>query len=72
MGNAIKFTFRGSVKIIAKVVPHQGEKLVQIDVKDTGIGIKEENLDKVFKMFQMIKNGGGNKSGIGLGLFISK
>ncbi len=38
---------------------------------DSGIGIKDEDIKKLFKMFTMI-NTSGNASGIGLGLYISK
>ena len=42
-------------------------------VKDTGIGIREEDQKKIFKLFGKIKNlDDVNTSGIGLGLFICK
>jgi len=42
-------------------------------VEDTGIGIKENNIPKLFKMFSLVSNSRKmNKSGTGLGLFICK
>jgi len=40
VGNAIKFTFEGHVKIILKSVKINKKKLMEIVVEDTGIGIK--------------------------------
>ena len=49
------------------------EKFIEISVKDTGIGIKKENINKLFKMFSMLEDSQKeNQSGTGLGLFISK
>lgn len=47
IGNAIKFTFKGYIEI--KVYMDDGH-LVS-DVRDTGIGIKEEELNKLFTFF---------------------
>lgn len=49
IGNAMKFTFRGSITV--KVKPMPCRKRVRFEVIDTGIGIKEEDKDKLFKMF---------------------
>jgi len=46
LDNAIKFTFRGSVKIRAKPV---SKKSVEISVKDTGLGLRPEELSKLKK-----------------------
>ena len=48
--NALKFTVKGSVRIVATII--EGEKKeLQIDVIDTGIGIKRENHDNILKLF---------------------
>jgi len=69
MGNAIKFTYTG----------HIGVKLsfddgwLSCDVEDTGLGIKQNDLDKLFRFFGCLtKTRDINRGGMGLGLTISK
>ena len=50
----------------------KGKTVIKINVKDTGIGIKKENISKLFKMFMMFNDISNNKTGTGLGLYISK
>lgn len=74
VNNAIKFTDRGFVKVSVKSKKID-EETVQIyfSVQDTGIGIREEDLPKLFGSFQQVdvkKN--HKKEGTGLGLAISK
>ena len=72
VGNAMKFTFKGYIKIIAESVWIKNKQCVMLAVEDTGIGIKKEDLNKLFKLFSRIdKTSSLNKSGIGLGLMIS-
>ena len=71
VGNAIKFTMKGGVKITASQDPLD-EDFVLISVIDTGIGIKEEDKGKLFKMYGKLDDGESvNKNGVGLGLTIS-
>ena len=51
-----------------------GEKYLYISVTDTGIGIEDSNKNKIFKLFESIKDQKKqiNTQGIGLGLVISK
>jgi len=73
IGNAIKFTFEGFIKVICKNNEINEDKLVEIIVEDSGIGISKENLPKLFKMFSMVDMSKEiNKTGTGLGLYISK
>lgn len=66
VGNAIKFTQTGGVKVIVKQYPSR----IIIIVKDTGCGIKSDNLNKIFiDYYQEEKYG---KTGMGLGLSLSK
>lgn len=56
LGNALKFTFKGSIRIKICLLPLN---LLQFKVKDTGIGIAEEDQAKLFKLFGKLelKNG---------------
>jgi signal transduction histidine kinase len=47
----LKFTKEGSVKIIVEIIQENQEKYLKISVKDTGVGIQEHDLDKLFKLF---------------------
>jgi CheY-like chemotaxis protein len=69
LSNAAKFTHAGSIKVTAK---RDGEMATLI-VEDTGIGIAEENLHKVFEEFQQADNTTTRQyGGTGLGLSISR
>ena len=73
MTNAIKFTEKGSITLSAKhTAESYGINLI-VTVSDTGIGITEENMEKLFTSFRQI-NTTKNRSveGTGLGLAISK
>ncbi|CAD8152146.1 unnamed protein product [Paramecium octaurelia] len=70
IANAIKFTQKGAISI--KFV--QQGLLVNAGVEDTGVGISQHNLSKLFKAFGKIKEGLSenlNEQGVGLGLLIS-
>ena len=74
VNNAIKFTERGFVRLKIRVGNVNGDNMeLLVSVKDTGQGIKEEDMDKLFGSFQQVdskRNRG--KEGTGLGLSISK
>ncbi len=74
LNNAVNFTHRGSITLKIVWVPQGSDKgVLEVEVKDTGIGISEENMGKLFKAFGQIdtrKN--RNVEGTGLGLAISK
>ena len=73
VGNALKFTFKGVIRIIANPLFNDNNKLIDIAVEDTGIGIKKKDTEKLFKMFSMISEAQSvNKTGTGMGLYISK
>lgn len=68
--NAIKFTPSGGcVQIGAQVLDDQH---VKVRVSDTGCGISEEHLLKIFDKFYRVQSGSGNAAGAGLGLAIAK
>ncbi len=74
LGNSIKFTETGKVQIVTRLVNGPGEESkLQFDVIDTGIGIAE---DKIGKLFQPFTQADGSTTrqfgGTGLGLTISR
>ena len=74
LGNALKFTTKGSIKLKAKPFNHIGDRMIKISVKDSGIGIKEEDQKKLFQAFGRVDLGENetlNIQGVGLGLLIS-
>lgn len=74
VGNAIKFTEQGSVDVSVITAGHSdGQIPIRFDVADTGIGISEENLNKIFEKFTQASSDTTRKfGGTGLGLTISK
>lgn len=74
LANAQKFTEQGEIKIYIKVLEDLGNGLnhIRIGIKDTGIGIKEDQLSEIFKSFSQGDAGISKKyGGTGLGLSIS-
>lgn len=70
LSNALKFT--NSSGLISITVTLMNDRL-EIQVKDTGIGITENDQDKLFKLFGYLKSTEQmNTQGIGLGLYICK
>ncbi|MCQ2523151.1 MAG: ATP-binding protein [Lachnospiraceae bacterium] len=74
MNNAVKFTDAGYVKLTVSVLEKVGKNVtLKFDVKDTGQGIKEEDLGKLFETFKQVDMARNRKKeGTGLGLSISK
>lgn len=77
LGNAVKFTSKGGVKLHAdfKRDPssNNGEGLITIRVQDTGIGISKENQKKLFQPFSQADSSTTRKyGGTGLGLVICR
>ncbi|MCR5419256.1 MAG: response regulator [Lachnospiraceae bacterium] len=70
--NAVKYTREGRVDLFVKGVKKEGDRIrLQISVKDTGIGIKEEDLDKLFDSFTRLdETRNRNIEGTGLGMAI--
>ncbi|NMB79398.1 MAG: HAMP domain-containing protein [Methanomicrobiales archaeon] len=69
MSNSIKFTEKGHIRITC--VPEGG--MVRISVEDTGIGLRPEDLSKLFRPFTQVETGLTRQyEGTGLGLSISK
>lgn len=70
MSNAIKYTINGQITINA-YMPENG--MLAVAVKDSGVGIREDQLNSLFTAFKKItSNRQLNKHGVGLGLTLSK
>lgn len=71
LGNAVKFTFKGHVKI--SVDYDALDSMIVAIIEDTGVGMKEAELLKLFRFFGTLsKSKDINRGGMGLGLTISK
>jgi len=70
VGNALKFTMEGGITL---VIDEEGSDYLRFSVKDTGIGIKDSDREKLFQRFGRLDhdNDSLNKQGVGLGLNIS-
>ena len=70
VSNAVKFTDQGRITVTSTVLP---DERIEISVADTGIGIKEESMDKLFNPFQQVDmNPTKQFEGTGLGLYLCK
>jgi signal transduction histidine kinase/DNA-binding NarL/FixJ family response regulator/HPt (histidine-containing phosphotransfer) domain-containing protein len=73
VGNAIKFTAKGAVRISLRMDSRPGSTQMQIDVADSGIGIPANRLESIFEPFvQAEASTTRNFGGTGLGLTISR
>lgn len=71
INNALKFTMKGDVWVTARTASSQ--QSVEIEVKDTGIGIPREARDLIFEKFQQVDPSSTRTyGGMGLGLYIVK
>lgn len=69
LSNALKFTQNGEVTVTAERAP---EERVQISVSDTGVGIAEGDVAKIFEEFRQAGAGRAERTGTGLGLAITR
>ncbi len=73
VGNAIKFTDQGEVSIRLRLVTQAPRSLLQIDVRDSGIGIASDKVEAIFEPFVQAESSTTRKyGGTGLGLSISR
>jgi len=75
LSNAVKFTpVQGTIRMSAKLIKQEGSmNEIQIEVRDTGIGITPEQQSRLFNSFEQAESGTSrNYGGTGLGLAISK
>jgi len=70
ISNAVKFTENGSVTIEIGLNEHN---MAQVSVKDTGVGMKPEDLEKLFERFRQVDGSSTRRAGgTGLGLHITR
>src|SRR5258708_27496920 len=70
VGNAIKFTEKGGVAVIVEPSEHENE--IHFEVRDTGIGMKQDDLARIFLDFEQADGSSTRKyGGTGLGLSLS-
>jgi CheY-like chemotaxis protein len=74
IGNAVKFTEKGSVLVTAKVIDdNDNDVIAEFRVKDSGIGIAQEDIQHIFSEFTQVDHSSTRKfEGTGLGLAISR
>ncbi|MGE5339856.1 MAG: ATP-binding protein [Candidatus Omnitrophota bacterium] len=75
VGNAVKFTDEGHVKLsIKRVNPDKKKKRIDLifTIEDTGIGIHEDQIERIFEAFEQQKGQSSRYGGTGLGLAITK
>jgi CheY-like chemotaxis protein len=73
LGNAVKFTDQGTVSLCVSEEGREGDhSLVRIDVRDTGVGIKPEDLSTIFEPFKQVGDVRRREGGTGLGLTVAR
>jgi signal transduction histidine kinase/ActR/RegA family two-component response regulator len=73
VGNAIKFTDRGSIRIVTRLIEQPAAASIQLEVSDTGLGMTAEQLSRVFEPFtQADPSTTRHYGGTGLGLTICR
>ena len=74
VSNAVKFTTKGKITVAAKLLNEDNQKVtIEFSVSDTGIGIPENKIDRIFENFQQASSGTSRLyGGTGLGLAIVK
>ncbi|MCA9638752.1 MAG: hybrid sensor histidine kinase/response regulator, partial [Myxococcales bacterium] len=73
LSNACKFTHEGTIAVRAGVVPRGGGEWLEIEVRDSGIGIPDDRLEELFEPFRQADESTTRKyGGTGLGLAITR
>ena len=73
LGNAMKFTQQGEVSLcVSAPFAEPGRHAVRIEVRDTGVGMNEDELARIFEPFEQAGKAGQRAGGTGLGLSISR
>ncbi len=74
VGNAIKFTDSGGIRLVVSLVEHKlAPPLLAIEIVDTGIGMREDQIARLFKPFSQVDESASRRfGGAGLGLVICR
>jgi signal transduction histidine kinase len=73
LGNAVKFTDSGGVTLsVRHAAPRDGQAVLRIEVRDTGVGIHPEQVERLFQPFEQGGDAARRIGGTGLGLAISR
>ncbi len=73
IGNAIKFTDSGGITVLSRVEKGKSvTSLLIVEIQDSGPGISEDELEKLFKQFEQSSIGIKSSGGTGLGLALSR
>ena len=73
VGNAVKFTERGGVRIDARLADGRDRRLLKVEVRDTGVGVPEDKQSEIFHEFVQADSTHARRfGGSGLGLAICK
>ncbi len=68
INNAMKFTKEGGVVMSVSAEQNEGFADITIEVEDTGIGIPESEIEKIFAMYYQVKSGKDNLHAVGTGI----
>lgn len=79
LDNSLKFTDRGKVILKASAIAFstsrsdfRAKQTIRFEVKDTGVGIARDEIERIFQPFEQVGNREKQRGGIGLGLAISQ
>jgi signal transduction histidine kinase len=73
LGNAVKFTDSGGVTLsVRHAAPFEGQAVLRFEVRDTGVGIHPEQVERLFQPFEQGGDAARRSGGTGLGLAISR
>lgn len=74
LGNAVKFTQNGTIRVKSKTTPLQNDVLFEVEIEDNGSGMSKEDLNVVMSPYQQGQNAlqQHQNLGIGLGLYLCK
>ena len=72
VANAIKYTEAGAVRLHVTRRELDGRRMIEIDVSDTGVGIKPEDQQRLFQPFEQLLENKARGEGTGLGLHLSR